>query len=84
MSNFRAPDHRIPYAAARSALPTMIDQKSATAPRQTMISVFAIEAVMNPDPHRASAITLRCWNQENKSRQPASAGVKTVTANNVE
>jgi hypothetical protein len=39
---------------------------------------------MNPDPHGASAITFRCWSQEIKSRQPASAGVKTVTVNNVE
>ena len=83
-SNFRAPDHRIPYAADKSALPTMIDQKLGIVPRRTMISVVATDAVMNPDPHRASAVTLRCWSHESNRRHPARAGVKTVIANNVE
>jgi hypothetical protein len=49
-----------------------------------MISVVATDAVMNPEPHRASADTLRCWSHESNSKHPARAGVKTVTANNVE
>ena len=49
-----------------------------------MISVVATEAVMNPDPHRASAVTLRCWSHESNRRHPASAGVKTAMADNVE
>jgi hypothetical protein len=36
----------------------MIDQKLGIVPRRTMISVVATDAVMNPDPHRASAVTL--------------------------
>jgi hypothetical protein len=53
-------------------------------PRRTMISVVATDAVTNPDPHRASADTLRCCSHESSSKQPARAGVKTVIANNVE
>src|ERR1700722_18243609 len=83
-SNFRAPFHRTPYAVARSALPTMIDQKLGIVPRRTMISVVATEAVINPVPHRASAVTLRCCSHESNSKHPARAGVKTVIANNVE
>jgi hypothetical protein len=49
-----------------------------------MISVVATEAVINPDPHRASAVIFRCWSHESNSRHPARAGVKTVIANNVE
>jgi hypothetical protein len=49
-----------------------------------MISVLATEAVINPDPHRASAVIFRCWSHESNSRHPARAGVKTVIANNVE
>ena len=62
----------------------MIDQKSGIVPRSTMISVVATEAVMNPHPHRASAVTLGCWSHDSNSRQPLRAGVKTVIANNVE
>src|ERR1700735_1934625 len=83
-SNLRAPYHRIPYAAARSALPTMMDQKSGTVPRAKMISTVAIDAVMNPDPHRASATMLRCCSHESSRRHPARAGVKTVMASSVE
>jgi hypothetical protein len=49
-----------------------------------MISVVAIEAVMKPAPHRASAMMLRCCSQESNRRHPASAGVKTVIASTVE
>jgi len=65
-------------------LPTTIDQKLGIVPRRTMISVVATDAVMNPDPHRASADTLRCCSHESNSKHPARAGVKTVIANNVE
>jgi hypothetical protein len=46
--------------------------------------VVATDARMNPDPQSASAITRRCCSHESKSRQPASAGVKTVVANKSE
>jgi hypothetical protein len=59
----------------------MIDKRSGIVPRRTMISVVATDAVINPDPHMASAVTLRCWSHESNNRQPASAGVKTVIAN---
>src|ERR1700733_3073450 len=74
-SNLRAPYHRIPYAAARSALPTMMDQKSGIVPRAKMISAVAIDAVMNPHPHRASATILRCCSHESSRRHPARTGV---------
>jgi hypothetical protein len=48
------------------------------------MSVVAIDARVNPEPHSASAITRRCCNHESNSRQPASAGVKTVVANKSE
>ena len=38
---------------------------------ETMISVVATDAIMNPDPHRASAVTLRCWSHESNSKHPA-------------
>ena len=44
-------------------------------------AVIATDAVMNPDPHRASAVTLRCWSQVSNSKHPATAGVTTVIAN---
>jgi hypothetical protein len=47
------------------------------------MSVVATDAMMNPDPHRASAVTFRCCSHESNSRHPATAGVKTVIANNV-
>jgi hypothetical protein len=49
-----------------------------------MISTVAIDAVMNPDPHRASATMLRCCSHESSRRHPARAGVKTVMASSVE
>jgi hypothetical protein len=50
-----------------------------------MIRVVAMAAVINPDPHMDSAVTLGgCWSHESNNRQPASAGVETVIANNGE
>src|ERR1700761_7169825 len=77
-SNLRAPHHKSPYAAARSAFPMMIDQKSEIVPRATMISIVAIEAMMKLDPHKASATILRCSSHESNKRPPARTGVKTV------
>jgi hypothetical protein len=64
-------------------LPTTIDQKLGIMPRAMTISVVAIDDMRKPDPHTPSALTFRCCSQESNSKHPATAGVKTVIANNV-
>src|ERR1700733_8337807 len=82
-SNLRAPYHRIPYAVARCALPTMMDQKSGISRVTKIIFPVAIDGLMNPAPHRASSTILRCCCHESSRRHPARAGVKTVMASSV-